>query len=112
MSQQQGVQPQYSPPEGARHRPLWRASTRARLCPPDSGEPNPDASLAAYTNVGFPVMPLGGTPGVHRANSREMEKNCSACHVNNVWETNMSRAACGTCHDNVASLERSFQTAT
>ena len=68
---------------------------------PDYGEPNPDISLAAYTNVGFPVMPLGGTPGVALTPDVAMEKNCSACHVNNVWETNMSRAACGTCHDNV-----------
>jgi OmcA/MtrC family decaheme c-type cytochrome len=68
---------------------------------PDYGEPNPDTSLAAYTNVGFPVMPLGGAPGVALTPDVAMEKNCTSCHVNNVWQTNLSRAACGTCHDNV-----------
>jgi OmcA/MtrC family decaheme c-type cytochrome len=69
---------------------------------PDYGEKNEDASLAAYLNVGFPLFPLGGTdPTVALTPDSAMEKNCTACHVNNVWETNFSRAACGTCHDNV-----------
>ncbi len=68
---------------------------------PDYGETKADNSLAAYLNVGFPSMPLGGTPGVAVSPDDAMEKNCAACHVNNVWQTNLSRAACGTCHDNV-----------
>jgi OmcA/MtrC family decaheme c-type cytochrome len=69
----------------------------------------PDPSLVAYLNVGFPMMPGGGTPFQAQAQAQAqaltadvaMEKNCVACHVNDVWETQLSRAACGTCHDNV-----------
>jgi OmcA/MtrC family decaheme c-type cytochrome len=69
---------------------------------PDYGEVNADTSLAAYLNVGFPLFPLsGGTPGMALTADSAMEKDCRACHVSNVWETNFSRAACGTCHDNV-----------
>jgi OmcA/MtrC family decaheme c-type cytochrome len=68
---------------------------------PDYGYTSPDSSLPTYLNVGFPLMPLGGTPGVALTADVAMEKNCTACHVNNVWATNISRAACGSCHDNV-----------
>jgi len=60
-----------------------------------------DTSLPGFLNVGFPPMPTGGTPGFTLTADIAMEKNCTACHVNNVWQTNPSRAACGTCHDNV-----------
>lgn len=61
-----------------------------------------DDSLAAYLNVGFPSMPLSANPSnVAIDSAGAMEKNCTACHVNNVWQTNFSRKACGTCHDNV-----------
>jgi OmcA/MtrC family decaheme c-type cytochrome len=67
---------------------------------PEYGE-GIDSSLVAYLNVGFPMMPVGGTPFQALTADVAMEKNCVACHVNNVWETRLSRAACGTCHDNV-----------
>jgi len=68
---------------------------------PDYGE-GTDTSLVAYLNVGFPLFPIGGTnPSVALTPDSAMEKDCAACHVNNVWQTNFSRAACGTCHDNV-----------
>jgi OmcA/MtrC family decaheme c-type cytochrome len=60
-----------------------------------------DSSLTAFLNVGFPIMPTGGTPGVVLPASVAMEKSCTACHVNDVWMTRPSRAACGTCHDNL-----------
>ena len=60
-----------------------------------------DDSLTAFLNVGFPVMPTGGTPGVALPASVAMEKSCTTCHVDDAWKTNPSRAACGTCHDNV-----------
>jgi OmcA/MtrC family decaheme c-type cytochrome len=68
---------------------------------PDYGYNSPDSSLLAYLDVGFPLMPLGGTPGVALTADVAMEKNCTACHVNSAWENNISRAACGSCHDNV-----------
>ncbi|HVN32337.1 MAG TPA: hypothetical protein VMT45_10140 [Thermoanaerobaculaceae bacterium] len=61
----------------------------------------PDTSLFAFTNVNFPVMPTGGTAGLALPASVAMEKNCTSCHVNDAWKTNPSRAACGSCHDNV-----------
>lgn len=60
-----------------------------------------DDSLITFLNVGFPVMPLGGTPGVALPTSVAMERNCTTCHVDDAWKNNFSRAACGTCHDNV-----------
>jgi OmcA/MtrC family decaheme c-type cytochrome len=60
-----------------------------------------DRTLLAFTNVGFPVMPTGGTDGVALPASVAMEKSCTSCHVTDTWKTNPSRAACGTCHDNV-----------
>ena len=60
-----------------------------------------DGSLSAFLNVGFPVMPTGGTPGLPLPASVAMEKSCTTCHVNDAWMNNPSRAACGTCHDNV-----------
>ena len=60
-----------------------------------------DSSLTAFLNVGFPAMPTGGTPGIALPASVAMEKDCTACHVNDAWMTRPSRAACGTCHDNV-----------
>ena len=69
-----------------------------------------DTSLSGHTvppvpppflNVNFPVMPIGGTPGVALPASVAMEKNCTSCHVDDAWKNNPSRAACGTCHDNV-----------
>jgi OmcA/MtrC family decaheme c-type cytochrome len=60
-----------------------------------------DTSLAGFTNIGFPAMPTGGTPGFVLTSDVAMEKNCTACHESDVWQTNPSRAACGTCHDNV-----------
>jgi OmcA/MtrC family decaheme c-type cytochrome len=67
---------------------------------PEYGE-GTDPSLVAYLNVGFPMMPIGGTPFQTLTPDLAMEKNCLACHVNNAWETKFSRAACGSCHDNV-----------
>jgi OmcA/MtrC family decaheme c-type cytochrome len=67
---------------------------------PEYGE-GPDPSLVAYLNVGFPMMPIGGTPFQALTPDVAMEKNCLACHVNDAWETKFSRAACGSCHDNV-----------
>lgn len=67
---------------------------------PEYGE-GPDSSLTAFLNVGFPVMPTGGTPGVALTADEAMEKNCTACHINDAWQMNLSRAACGACHDNV-----------
>jgi|GEM_PF-435891 len=67
---------------------------------PDYGA-GPDPSLVAYLNVGFPMMPIGGTPFQSLTPDVAMEKNCTACHVNDAWETKFSRAACGACHDNV-----------
>ena len=60
-----------------------------------------DGSLAAFVNVGFPVMPTGGTPGVVLPASVAMEKSCTTCHVNDAWMNKPSRAACGSCHDNL-----------
>lgn len=60
-----------------------------------------DASLVTFLNVGFPPMPTGGTPGVALPASVAMERSCTTCHTDNAWNTNPSRAACGTCHDNV-----------
>jgi OmcA/MtrC family decaheme c-type cytochrome len=60
-----------------------------------------DDSLTAFLNVGFPVMPTGGTPGVALPASVAMEKSCTTCHVNDAWMSRPSRAACGSCHDNV-----------
>jgi OmcA/MtrC family decaheme c-type cytochrome len=54
---------------------------------PDYGL-GPDSSLAGYTNVTYPAMPYG-------------EKDCASCHADDRWQTNVSRLACGTCHDNV-----------
>jgi hypothetical protein len=54
---------------------------------PDYGL-GPDDSLAGYTDVTYPSMPYG-------------EKDCASCHADARWETNVSRLACGTCHDNV-----------
>jgi hypothetical protein len=56
-----------------------------------------DASLADYTNVGFPAMPTDDPPTATTA----MEKDCGSCHTDNRWQTSPSRLACGTCHDNV-----------
>lgn len=67
---------------------------------PEYGE-GTDSSLAAYLNVGFPMMPVGGPFFEALRADVAMEKNCLACHVSDVWETQLSRAACGTCHDNV-----------
>src|SRR5215471_3281513 len=67
---------------------------------PDYGFPADD-SLAAFLNVGFPVMPTGGTPGVALPANIAMEKACTTCHVNDVWMNRPSRAACGSCHDNL-----------
>jgi OmcA/MtrC family decaheme c-type cytochrome len=47
-----------------------------------------DTTLAAFTGVEFPAMPGG-------------EKNCTTCHKDDAWKNNLSRAACGSCHDNV-----------
>lgn len=47
-----------------------------------------DATLAEFTNVTFPSFP-------------DHEKDCAACHTDNRWVTAPSRAACGSCHDNV-----------
>ena len=74
-----------------------------------------DTSLPGFLNVNFPSMPLAtepaalpdGGPGIGPGYgfvltpALAMEKNCTACHVNNVWANNISRAACGTCHDNL-----------
>lgn len=60
-----------------------------------------DESLTAFLNVGFPVMPTGGTPGVVLPASVAMEKSCTTCHVNDAWMNRPSRAACGSCHDNL-----------
>ena len=60
-----------------------------------------DDSLTAFLNVGFPVMPTGGTPGVALPASVAMEKACTTCHVNDAWMNTPSRAACGSCHDNL-----------
>jgi OmcA/MtrC family decaheme c-type cytochrome len=60
-----------------------------------------DSSLTAFLNVGFPIMPTGGTPGVVLPASVAMEKSCATCHVNDAWMTRPSRSACGTCHDNL-----------
>jgi len=60
-----------------------------------------DDSLVTFLNVGFPPMPTGGTPGLALPTSVAMERNCTSCHVDTVWKNNFSRAACGTCHDNV-----------
>ena len=60
-----------------------------------------DTSLVTFLNVGFPAMPTGGTPGVALPTSVAMERNCTSCHVDDAWKNNFSRAACGTCHDNV-----------
>jgi OmcA/MtrC family decaheme c-type cytochrome len=60
-----------------------------------------DTTLAAFLNVGFPAMPTGGTSGVALPASVAMEKDCTSCHIDDVWKTKASRAACGTCHDNV-----------
>ncbi len=60
-----------------------------------------DTSLITFLNVGFPVMPTGGTPGVALPTSVAMERNCTTCHTDDAWKNNFSRAACGTCHDNV-----------
>src|SRR5215471_546626 len=60
-----------------------------------------DDSLSNYLDVGFPVMPTGGTPGIALPASVAMEKSCTTCHVDDAWQTRPSRPACGTCHDNV-----------
>ncbi len=67
---------------------------------PEYGE-GADPSLVAYLNVGFPLMPVGGTPFQALTPDVAMEKNCLACHVDDAWQTQLSRAACGSCHDNV-----------
>ena len=60
---------------------------------PEYGE-GTDSSLAAYLNVGFPMMPVGGQFFEALTADVAMEKNCLACHVSDVWETQLSRAAC------------------
>jgi OmcA/MtrC family decaheme c-type cytochrome len=68
-----------------------------------------DTSLSAFLNVNFPSMPLATEPssgigpgfGFVLTPALAMEKNCAACHVDDAWQTKISRAACGTCHDNV-----------
>jgi len=47
-----------------------------------------DSTLAEFTNVLFPSLP-------------DREKDCGSCHVDNRYLTAPSRAACGSCHDNV-----------
>jgi OmcA/MtrC family decaheme c-type cytochrome len=47
-----------------------------------------DTTLAAFNTVEFPALPGG-------------EKNCTSCHKDDAWKNNYSRAACGSCHDNV-----------
>lgn len=54
---------------------------------PEYGIPA-DTTLAAFTGVEFPALPGG-------------EKNCATCHKDDAWKNAMSRAACGSCHDNV-----------
>jgi OmcA/MtrC family decaheme c-type cytochrome len=60
-----------------------------------------DASLTAFLDVSFPIMPTGGTPGLALPPSVAMEKSCTTCHVNDAWMDNPSRPACGSCHDNL-----------
>jgi OmcA/MtrC family decaheme c-type cytochrome len=67
---------------------------------PEYNEPFDD-SLAGFLNVAYPPMPGGGSPGFTVTADVAMEKDCASCHINNVWQTNISRAACGACHDNV-----------
>jgi OmcA/MtrC family decaheme c-type cytochrome len=67
---------------------------------PEYGE-GMDSSLLAFLDVGFPMMPVGGTPFQALTADVAMEKNCTACHVSDVWQTKLSRAACGSCHDNI-----------
>jgi OmcA/MtrC family decaheme c-type cytochrome len=51
-----------------------------------------DATLADYayatSSVIFPSLP-------------GREKDCKACHATDTWKTKPSRAACGSCHDNL-----------
>jgi OmcA/MtrC family decaheme c-type cytochrome len=47
-----------------------------------------DSSLADYVDVGFPSMPGA-------------ERDCAKCHADDRWQSQPSRLACGTCHDNV-----------
>src|SRR5262249_58749182 len=56
-----------------------------------------DSSLASYTDVGFPVLPVSDPV----ASTTAMERDCSSCHTDDRWQTRPSRLACGTCHDNV-----------
>jgi OmcA/MtrC family decaheme c-type cytochrome len=69
---------------------------------PEYNEPF-DGSLAGFLNVNFPATPVGGSPGFTLTADLAMEKDCTACHVNGAWRdpANISRAACGACHDNV-----------
>ncbi|MGO9832055.1 MAG: multiheme c-type cytochrome [Myxococcaceae bacterium] len=78
---------------------------------PDYGYDSPDTSLLDYLNVGFPLMPLSGSnnPGITLTADSAMEKDCNACHINGEPDggnvtldpAKISRAACGSCHDNV-----------
>jgi hypothetical protein len=47
-----------------------------------------DPSILSYTDVLFPALPYN-------------EKDCAACHADSRWKTNVSRLACGTCHDSL-----------
>lgn len=59
-----------------------------RAAHPEYGLKDPDATLAAYTNVGFPSMP-------------DQDKDCEKCHRDDRWASAPSRLGCGTCHDNL-----------
>jgi OmcA/MtrC family decaheme c-type cytochrome len=67
---------------------------------PEYNEPADD-SLSAFLDVNYPPFPVASTPGLTLTADVAMEKDCTSCHTNNVWQTNISRAACGACHDNV-----------
>jgi OmcA/MtrC family decaheme c-type cytochrome len=82
---------------------------------PEYGFGEDDSLSLQFTNVNFPSMPVATVPaslpdgdagigpgfGLALRPDQAMEKDCTACHVNNAWANNISRAACGTCHDNL-----------
>ena len=74
-----------------------------------------DSSLSAFPTSTSRSMPLATEPpnlpdggpgigpgfGLALRPDQAMEKDCTACHVNDAWANHISRAACGTCHDNL-----------